>query len=672
MRAHTERWLRWILAAISVATLVSGAVQLVAPGFELGFLSAESTPTSRHFFGIVGMFMVFFGGLLLHALVRPKENPAALVWAGLQKLGACAAVSLGVLRGIFSPLALGVAAFDLCSGVLVLGYLGLMRREERRALLPPLKSAPVAAPPSEPLPAASPAVASSGADGRKRALILAGGGMRVAWQAGVLRALDEAGLHFAHGDGTSGGIMNLAMLMSGQSPEEMCNRWRSLRVKDFVSFVSPEKYVRAWNLEALGDADGIVERVFPHLGISVDAIRANTAMSGTFNVCNFTRKTNVAIPHSRVDQELLVAGISLPIFMPPVSKDGALYLDSVWIQDANLLEAVRRGANELWVLWCIGNTPTYERGVFHQYVHMIELAANGALFKQLERIQEINERIRAGEAVDGHHQPIVVHLIKPERPLPLDPDFYAGHITAGTLIDLGYADAHRYLGMRSEQGLPLTPEITQMNAPAPDLTFRETMSGPLALGETDPSTGSGKGRHTPFTFHATISVDDMEAFIRDPQHAARLVAHVSYPPFGDDIPVKRGSFNLFKAGDQPDTRLMTYGMAFEHQGRDYYLEGTKTIHDDKGPDLWRDTTRLFCRLHEGSDERGPVVGAGVLKLGLADLLKLVSSMRSAREGLEGSHSVMRFGQFFLGTLWDVYAPMARDPDAVERESISPP
>jgi predicted acylesterase/phospholipase RssA len=672
MSTRTERWLRWVLAAISIATVVSGAVQLVAPGFELGFLRAESTPTSRHFFGIIGMFMVLFGGLLLHALVRPKENPAAFVWAGLQKLGACAAVSLGVARGLFSPLALGVAGFDLVSGVLVLGYLGLMRRSERLALAPPLKSAPVAAPPAEPRPAVTPVIASEGAAGRKRALILAGGGMRVAWQAGVLRAFQDAGLRFTHADGTSGGIINLAMLLSGQSPQEMCDRWRSLRVKEFVSFVSPEKYLRAWNMEALGDADGIIDYVFPHLGINVDAIRSSTGMAGTFNVCDFRRKTNEPIPHTRVDQDLLVAGISLPIFMPPVRKDGGLYMDSVWLQDANLLEAVRRGANELWVLWCIGNTPTYQRGVFHQYVHMIELSANGALFEQLERIQEMNDRIRAGEVVLGHREPIVVHLIKPERPLPLDPDFYAGNVTAGTLIDLGYADAHRYLATRSDAGLPLTPEITQMNAPAPDLTFRETMSGPLALDETDPSAGAGKGRHTPFTFNATISVDDMEAFVRDPAHAARLVAHVSYPPFGDDIPVKRGSFNLFKSGDDPNTRLMTYGMAFEHQGRNYYLEGTKTIHDDRGPDLWRDTTRLYCRLHEGTDERGPVVGAGVLKLGLGDLLKLVSSMRSAREGLEGGQAVMRFGQFFLGTLWDVYAPMAREPDAVERVAISPP
>ena len=43
--------------------------------------------------------------------------------------------------------------------------------------------------------------AEADAPGPRRALILAGGGMRVSYQAGVLRALAEAGLHFLHGDG---------------------------------------------------------------------------------------------------------------------------------------------------------------------------------------------------------------------------------------------------------------------------------------------------------------------------------------------------------------------------------------------------------------------------------------------------------------------------------------
>ncbi|MDC0709961.1 patatin-like phospholipase family protein [Stigmatella sp. ncwal1] len=671
MRRLSERGLHWALKAIGAITLISGAVQIIAPSFELRLLGTQPSPASVHFFGTIGMFMVLFGGLLLHVLRQPQENRDAFVWVALQKLGAAYAVAWGVTRDIFSPITLGVAGFDLLSALLILGYLQTLRAPQRPVASALLKTAPrTPSPPPEPSPARPPASPPPD-ETRRRSLILAGGGMRVAWQAGALRAFHEAGIHFAHGDGTSGGIMNLAMMLSGQLPEEMCGRWRTLRIQDFVSFRSPEKYLKAWDMEALGDADGIVHHVFPHLGIDVDAIRANTTMEGSFNICDFTRKTNEAIPHDQVDLDILVAGISLPIFMPPVRKAGTLYLDSVWIQDANLLEAVRRGADELWVLWCIGNTSTYRTGVFPQYVHMIELSANGALLAQLERIQEINDRIRAGETVHGHQRPIVVHLIKPERPLPLDPDLYAGHITADTLIDQGYADAWRYLSTRTGQGLPLTPEITQMKAFPPSLTFRETMSGALALGETEPLAGAGKGRSTPFTFHATISVDDMEAFVRDPEHSALLVAHISYPPFGNDIPVKQGSFNLFKAGDDPKTRLMTYGMAFEHQGREYYLAGTKTIRDDRGADLWRDTTRLYCRLHEGSDERGAVVGAGVLKLTLGQLLKLVSSMRSSLEGNEGREAVLRFGQFFLGTLWDVYAPMAQKTETLAGEARAP-
>ena len=197
--------------------------------------------------------------------------------------------------------------------------------------------------------------------GPKRSLILVGGGMRVAYQAGVLKALAEEGICFHHADGTSGGTINLAMLFSGLSPEEMCARWRTLPVRDFVSFMPFHKYLNATNMMAMGDADGIINKVFPHLGVDVEKINAAQGMQGTFNVCNYSRKTNEAIPHDAVDLDLLVAGISLPIFMPPVEKNGTIYIDSVWIKDANCMEAVKRGADELWLVWCIGNTDSRAR-----------------------------------------------------------------------------------------------------------------------------------------------------------------------------------------------------------------------------------------------------------------------------------------------------------------------
>src|SRR6476620_5863372 len=63
----------------------------------------------------------------------------------------------------------------------------------------------------------------------RRSLILAGGGLKVAFQAGVLQVwLDEAGLVFDHADGASGGCLNLAMYCQGQSGAEIADNWRHL------------------------------------------------------------------------------------------------------------------------------------------------------------------------------------------------------------------------------------------------------------------------------------------------------------------------------------------------------------------------------------------------------------------------------------------------------------
>ncbi|ATB38710.1 patatin [Cystobacter fuscus] len=199
-------------------------------------------------------------------------------------------------------------------------------------------------------------------------------------------------------------------------------------------------------------------------------------------------------------------------------------------------------------------------------------------------------------------------------------------------------------------------EHREIQDSAPELFFRETMSGGLSLGATNPRQGAARGRRTPFTFHATILVDDVEAFIEKPEHSARLLAHASYSPLGQELLVKRGRFNLFRPGDAPGIRLMTYGLPFVSGERAYYLSGTKTVHDDHGWDLWRDTTRLSCQLHEGEDERGRIVGAGVLSLGLRDVLALVASMGSRLPEPMGLQARLRFGEFFLGSLWRLYAP----------------
>lgn len=503
--------------------------------------------------------------------------------------------------------------------------------------------------------------------GVKRSLIIAGGGMRVAYQAGVLLALEQAGLCFTHADGTSGGTMNLGMLFSGLSPREMCDRWGSLDVNDFVSFVPLPEYLKAHDMLAMGDADGINDKVFPHLGIEVDRINSAQGMAGTFNVCNFSHKTNEAIAHDQVNLDLLIAGISLPVFMPPVKVGDQWYTDSVWIKDANLMEAVKRGAEELWLIWCIGNTPEYKTGAFNQYVHMIEMSANGGLCEEFDRIRELNERIAQGDSPYGQQQPIRLHVIKPKHPLPLDPDLYLGRIDTRTLISMGYADARRYLADREESGLPFEPEVTRMQEiTTPGISFRETMAGDFALGETDPQAGADKGKAegTRLAMHAAINIHDMDGFTRDPEHLGAIHGTIDFTPFGEGIPAWGGAFNLFSPADDPAIKYMIYELGFEHAGQTYYLAGKKQIKDDPGFDLLSDTTTLHTTLHQGEDASGPVVGAGILTLGVQDLIKLVSTMHASNaQGVSDKVAAFAgFGRFFMGQLWDSYARFVRSDD----------
>ena len=187
-------------------------------------------------------------------------------------------------------------------------------------------------------------------------------------------------------------------------------------------------------------------------------------------------------------------------------------------------------------------------------------------------VQENKSRIEGGEAVYGHDRPIRLHLIKPEYPLPLDPDYFFGRITAATLIDMGHSDASRYLETIDPAGVPLEPEATKMIDPTLGLTFSETMAGGFALGETDPVAGklAGRAAGNELAMHATITIRDVRRFVEDPTHAGELVGHIDFTPFGEAIAASGGAFNLFHPTDQPELKLMVYELGFTHDGRDYY------------------------------------------------------------------------------------------------------
>jgi len=190
------------------------------------------------------------------------------------------------------------------------------------------------------------------------------------------------------------------------------------------------------------------------------------------------------------------------------------------------------------------------------------------------------------------------------------------------------------------------------------ISFRETMSGGFAMGTTDPHAGEEQGEKagTQLAMHGTITVDDLDRFIKIQDHPGTLAGSIDFAPLGTGLPSTSGIFNLFSPTNDPKTKYMVYEMAFQAQGQPYYFAGHKDVRNDRGVDFWHDVTTLYTQLHKGPDKSGPVIAAGTLTLTIRQLLKMAPTFRvsGAKSKKEEAAAMARFGSFFLGELWDTY------------------
>jgi hypothetical protein len=322
----------------------------------------------------------------------------------------------------------------------------------------------------------------------------------------------------------------------------------------------------------------VVRKVFPALGIDPAAIRSSP-LPGTFNLVDFVTKRCVAVPNTEIDLEMMAAGMSLPLFMPPLRRDGHIWTDAVWVKDANVGEALRRGADEVWLVWCIGNSPYWGDGFLEQYVHMIEMSANGALFAELA-------------AAD---RPFVLHVVKPTYPLPLDPEFFAGRIAADTLVAMGYRDAWDYLDGADPSGVAKDPGCTAMQDPPRGVRFRERMRG---------ETG-GADLVLDLTVELPLPADGAAS------PGARLVGHIDHEPWGGRVLLAGGRVEADDTG-------LTYAARARLDGKWQEVRARHELTDDPGPDLWSDARTVAFWAGDGC--------SGELELGLRDAARALASV----------------------------------------------
>jgi hypothetical protein len=186
------------------------------------------------------------------------------------------------------------------------------------------------------------------------------------------------------------------------------------------------------------------------------------------------------------------------------------------------------------------------------------------------------------------------------------------------------------------------------------------MTGPFAMGARSPEEGAATAQCI-VKMHAEVYIPDIAAFVADPTHTGVLSGVLDLPPIANGQVCPTGVFRLFSPTDQPNTKYMVYELGFAHDGSSYYLAGHKTVRNDPGFDMWKDTTTLYVTLHAGHDASGAILGAGTLSLGVADLIRLLETMRVTNTTGAGqtSGTIATFGKFFLGRLWDTYGHHAK-------------
>ena len=145
-----------------------------------------------------------------------------------------------------------------------------------------------------------------------------------------------------------------------------------------------------------------------------------------------------------MDLDMLLAIDAVPGVVPPVSRNGTLYVDAMLLKDANIREAVRRGADEIWVIWTVENRNVWKGGFINHFGHVFEICAYGNLLRELDEVDAMNARVAQGAQLPGDRK-IAVHLLQPPEPLPVDYLYFKNAKQMRPVIEAGRLFARSYL-----------------------------------------------------------------------------------------------------------------------------------------------------------------------------------------------------------------------------------
>ena len=275
-------------------------------------------------------------------------------------------------------------------------------------------------------------------------LVLSGGGMKAMAQVGVLRAMDEAGLHPAEVVGTSAGALVGALVASGLSYDDIVPRVFRVGRRELAALARWSVLARGLSAPSVLKPQPVREllgRLLPvhsfgslRLPLRVTAVDVDSGELVIFGAGGRTDCTVV---------DAVMASMALPVYLPPVVIGGRRYVDG------GLLEVLPLDVAALIPADCV------------VAVDVGPVAAappagarlGPALLAAHDRAMAVTMAAQRARAVDAwraaEHRPPLV-LVEPD----IDPYGTFAFDRTAEFIEAGYRAGHAALAGRRRPGAP--------------------------------------------------------------------------------------------------------------------------------------------------------------------------------------------------------------------------
>lgn len=222
--------------------------------------------------------------------------------------------------------------------------------------------------------------------------------------------------------------------------------------------------------------------------------------------------------------------------------------------------------------------------------------------------------------------------------------------------------AHEWNLPLSYEFIPVSDETHPHIETPIGIQFTETMKGFMSLNELDGYESGylkGKQENSPFEFTLSILSEDVFSFVSVHHHEAGMMGTMKAPALSEHPLISlQGIFNLFVIDpEDPERKKMHYSTRLVSQeGEKFYFEGYKEVHNDKGLDVWLDTTTLFINLYKGDSNRDPLIGKGKLMIELKDFMIQLKTIRAINSPtkVKGVKAISTFARFFAGNVYSTY------------------